>query len=179
MITFKRNPRNIASASRSALAQPRYAHAALADGARLRLRRLSWIEAVLLWEEFSAALLGLLDSDGSAALSGGACCERQAAVTRGIADQSGPQPASAATQSLSQARAATECRATGDGSAFLSSLPALALKLAAICAEQDEAELAAREACDVLAIAAAALRHNFIAPKGVADFFAALAELSG
>jgi len=79
-------------------------------------------------------------------------------------------PSSAALQPTGGALLAAD-----DLAARLSGAPAFVLKLASLSAGQPEAELSGWGFSDVLAVAAAALRLNFVDSAGVRDFFAVLA----
>jgi len=61
----------------------------------------------------------------------------------------------------------------------LAGAPQAVLRLAAQCTRMTDAELARWPLADVLAVAAAALRLNFIDSAGVRDFFGALGGLAG
>jgi len=142
---------NIAEASAAAALLPPSIAVNLSSGLKIKLRRLSWHSFEKLWPKLAALLLELWTNP---------------------APEPGEAPAGAQT---------TSPEALDPGllqTQRLLAVPALLGELLTQCTELSSEELGDLPLCDVLALSAAALRHNFIETAGLRDFFIALGELA-
>jgi hypothetical protein len=164
---------NIAAASAAAAALPQSIAVNLSSGLKIKLRRLSWRSFEKLWPKLAALLLELwASSDSSPEPSPSAGPQTgpfgSAGPHAGLSGSAGPQTGNSPHANQLSPSVAQR----------LLAVPGLLSELLTHCTDLKADELSELPLGDVLALSAAALRHNFIETAGLRDFFGALGELA-